>query len=60
MKRLQATRPNADFADIQIFLAGFDAGDEYASGREDFHLHSNQDVRHIQPQPLDSFGPSLS
>jgi hypothetical protein len=54
IRRLQATRPEADIADVQVFLAGFDEGERYALGREDPHPHNNQDVLHGQQQPLES------
>lgn len=60
IRRLQATRPRVDVADIQIFLEGFDMGEQYASGREDSHPHNNQGVRHSQQQRLESSGTALS
>jgi len=60
IKKLQATRPKADIADIQMFLAGFDAGEQYALDRVDFHPHNNPGAPHIQHLPLESLGSNLS
>ena len=56
---LQATRPKADFADLQTFLAGFDAGERYALDSADSHSHSTQGELHIQRQPQESLRPHL-
>jgi hypothetical protein len=52
IKRLQATRPKADVADVQMFLAGFDAGERYALDHADLLPRNNQDAQHIQPQQM--------
>jgi hypothetical protein len=44
----------ADIADVQVFLAGFDAGEQYASGLADSPPHSNPNEQHSQQQPLES------
>jgi hypothetical protein len=60
IRKSPANRSKVDIADIQMFLAGFDAGELYALGREDVPSRSNQGAQHIQQEPLESLGPHLS
>lgn len=60
IKKLQATRPKADIADIEIFLAGFDSGEQYASDRENSLPRNNLVERHSQQQPLESSDAAIS
>jgi hypothetical protein len=50
----------ADIADIQTFLAGFDAGEQYALGQGDSCERNNRDVGHIQQRHLKSLESNLS
>lgn len=54
IQRLSATRQNIDAADTQMFLAGFDAGEQYALDWRDSCPHSNRGAQHIQPQAQES------
>lgn len=54
IRKLQAIRQTIDTADIQMFLVGFDAGEEYASGLVGSQEHNIRDAQHTQQKPLDS------
>jgi hypothetical protein len=60
IRTLQAIRPKVDIADIQMFLAGFDAGEQYALDRGDSPPHSSQGAQHIQQPPLESSDTAIS
>lgn len=60
IRKLQAIRQTVDIADIQMFLAGFDAGEEFVRDSMGSLVHSTTAERQIQPKPLESFDQHLS